>query len=97
MTISICQNLEEVRDHIDRIDRQIVALLAQRGAYVRQAAQFKTSRAEVEAPARVAQVIAKVRALAEELGANPDLTERVYREMIDGFIREEMAAHAGQR
>jgi isochorismate pyruvate lyase len=45
----------------------------------------------------ICQNLEEFRALAEELGANPDLTERVYREMIDGFIREEMAAHAGQR
>jgi isochorismate pyruvate lyase len=32
-----CESLEEVRSQIDRIDRQIVACIAERGAYVKQA------------------------------------------------------------
>ena len=35
-----CHTLEEVRTQIDRLDRQIVTLLAERGAYVAQAARF---------------------------------------------------------
>ncbi len=68
-----------------------MALLAQRGAYVKQADRFKTNIAEVQAPQRFAQIIAKVRNLSLELGANPDITERIYREMIDGFIKDEIA------
>ena len=34
-------SLDQVRAQIDRLDRQIVALLAERGEYVRQAARFK--------------------------------------------------------
>lgn len=88
MTIS-CASLDEVRTQIDRIDQEIVGLLAERGGYVRQAARFKRTTAEVAAPARVAQVIAKVRALAGEQGADPDLVERVYRTLIAGFSEQE--------
>jgi isochorismate pyruvate lyase len=38
-----CQNLDEVRTQIDRIDRALVSLLAERGLYVKQAARFKHS------------------------------------------------------
>ncbi len=92
--IPSCPDLASVRTHIDRIDRQIVTLLAERGAYVSQAARFKTTTADVQAPQRVAQVIAKVTALAAELGANTAVTEQVYRAMIDGFIQAELAEHA---
>lgn len=88
-----CQSLEEVRRQIDRIDRQLVALLAERGGYVAQAARFKKTAAEVRAPQRVEQVIAKVTALARELGADAGLTERVYRAMIAAFIEGELAEH----
>jgi isochorismate pyruvate lyase len=93
-SIDNCQNIEEVRTHIDRIDRQIVALLAERGAYVKQAAKFKKTTTDVEAPQRVEQVISKVTALSVELGANPTVTEQVYRAMIAGFINAELAEHA---
>lgn len=92
--IETCQDIEQVRAHIDRIDRQIVTLLAERGAYVKQAAKFKKTTADVKAPQRVEQVISKVTALAIELEANPTVTEQVYRAMIAGFINAELAEHA---
>jgi isochorismate pyruvate lyase len=84
-------SLGEVRAAIDAIDRQLVALVAERERWVRRAAAFKTSRAEVEAPARVEQVIGKVRGLAEEAGASPQVVERLYRAMIAAFIDLEHA------
>lgn len=92
--IETCTSLEQVRIHIDRLDRQIVALLAERGGYVKQAAQFKKSTDDVKAPQRVEQVIAKMRALSETLSANPAVTESVYRAMIAAFIDAELAEHA---
>jgi len=89
-----CFSIEDVRANIDRIDRRIVALLAERGGYVKQAARFKKTTDDVRAPQRVEQVIAKVKALSEELGANPSVTEGVYRAMISGFIKAEMEEHA---
>lgn len=89
-----CNSIEEVRSNIDRIDRQIVTLLAERGGFVKQAARFKKTTDDVKAPQRVEQVIAKVTALSQELGANPSVTEQVYRAMISGFINAELSAHA---
>lgn len=89
-----CNSIEEVRSNIDRIDRQIVTLLAERGGYVKQAARFKKTTDDVRAPQRVEQVIAKVTALSQELGANASVTEQVYRAMISGFINAELAEHA---
>ena len=88
-----CNSIEEVRANIDRIDRRIVTLLAERGAYVKQAARFKKTSDDVKAPQRVEQVIAKVTTLSREVGANPVVTEQVYRAMIAGFIDAELAEH----
>jgi isochorismate pyruvate lyase len=88
------KSLEEVRTKIDRIDRKIVELLAERGGCVKQTAKFKKTTEDVKAPQRVEQVIAKVKALATELGANPSVTEQVYRAMVRGFIEAELAEHA---
>ena len=86
-----CDSLGQVREKIDGLDRQIVGLIAERGAYVSQAARFKKDSDAVRAPQRVEQVSGKVRALADELGANPDGTESVYRAMIAAFIQQELA------
>ncbi|HCS64723.1 MAG TPA: chorismate mutase [Cellvibrio sp.] len=92
--IVTCNSLEEVRSNIDVIDQKIVSLIAQRGGFVMQAARFKKTTEDVKAPQRVEQVISKVRALATELGANPDVTESVYRAMISAFINTELAEHS---
>ena len=89
-----CNSLEEVRERIDQIDRAMVDLIAQRGDFVAQAARFKKDSADVRAPARVEQVIAKVRALADERGASAAVVEQVYRAMIAAFIEEELRTHA---
>lgn len=89
-----CRNLNEVRENIDRIDREIVRLLAERGHYVRQAARFKKTSEDVQAPKRVEEVIANVRALAVEHGASPDIVEQVYRTLIARFIDDEMQVHS---
>ncbi len=91
MIVTACNTLEEVRAHIDRLDRQLVELVAERGGYVKQAARFKHRAADVPAPARVEQVIAKVTALAAELGAESEVVEATWRAMIGAFIRSEQA------
>ena len=92
--IVTCSSLEEVRSNIDVIDRKIINLIAERGGFVMQAARFKKTTEDVKAPQRVEQVILKVRALADELGANPDVAEATYRSMITAFINAELIEHS---
>ena len=84
-----CESLAQVREQIDRLDRAIVALLAERGRYVLAAAPFKGSADEVRAPQRVEQVVAKVRQLAAEQGGMPEVVERIYRELINAYTDAE--------
>jgi len=84
--MSQCKSLADVRANIDRLDRQIVPLLAERSGYVRQAASFKQDKAAVVDIPRIEEIIAKVRHMAVEHGGDPDLIERIYRSMIDACI-----------
>ncbi|MBU3967776.1 MAG: chorismate mutase [Euryarchaeota archaeon] len=68
-----CRSLDEVRENIDRIDREIVKLISERSSYVRQAAGFKKTTDDVKAPNRVEQVISNKRAYAKEIGLDPDM------------------------
>lgn len=85
-----CENLEQVRENIDRIDNEIIKFIAERGTYVVQASAFKKDEEGVKDTGRVEKVIAKVRTKAEEYGANPDMVEALYREMISRFVNMEM-------
>lgn len=86
-----CSSLEEVRENIDRIDDEIINLIAQRGKYVVQASSFKKDEQGVKDSSRVEKVISKVREKADMYGANADMIETLYREMISRFIDMEMS------
>ena len=85
-----CKDLNEVRENIDRIDNQIVKLIAERSYYVKQAVNFKKTTDDVKAPKRVELIIEKVRKLAEDNNVNPNIIEVVYRNMINSFINLEL-------
>lgn len=85
-----CNSLEEVRENIDKIDDSIIRLIAERGNYVVQASAFKKNEEGVKAQNRVDSVIDKARNKAKEYGANPDMVEALYREMISRFVNMEL-------
>lgn len=91
-----CSSLEQVRENIDRIDNEIIKLIAERGEYVAQAAAFKKSEDAVRDNSRVEAVVKNARNKAEQLGADPDLIEAVFREMISRFISSEMSEFKGR-
>jgi isochorismate pyruvate lyase len=90
----LATNLAGVRQEIDRIDDAIVRLLAERAMYVKDAARFKRDAFQVSAPARQAEVFARVRTLAERhqpasnggFAGLPDVVESAYRALVAGYI-----------
>ncbi|AIQ14731.1 chorismate mutase [Paenibacillus durus] len=88
-----CGSIEEVRANIDRLDRQIVALLCERHLYVNEAAAFKKDADAVKAPQRVEQLIEKVRTTAAEHGGDPNVIEQIYRGIVSAFIEDELRLH----
>ena len=84
-----CENMEQVRTEIDRIDAAILDLVAERFGYVDRAWQLKTHRAEAVVPWRIQQVIDRMRARATERGVPPELAEALWRQMIGWFIQYE--------
>jgi isochorismate pyruvate lyase len=84
-----CENMDEVRAEIDRLDAAILDLVAERFGYVDRAWQLKTRREEAVVPWRIQQVIDRVRARAAERGVPPELAEALWRQMIGWFIQYE--------
>jgi isochorismate pyruvate lyase len=85
-----CASMADIRAEIDRLDRQVVALLGQRFDYVKAASKFKTSEATVKAPERLQAMVQQRRIWAEESGLNADAIETMYRNLVSHFIEEEM-------
>jgi len=90
-----CANMAEVREAIDAIDRDLVALLADRLHFIAEAARIKQRRDLVRDDARVADVLAKVRQTAEQKGTDADLIVAVFRELVERSIAREFQLFDG--
>jgi isochorismate pyruvate lyase len=90
-----CKSLQDIRTQIDRLDRQIVALLGQRLEYVHAAAAFKTSETTVRAPDRVASMLDDRRRWAIEDGLEAEAISRLYEGLIEYFTNHEMQVWSG--
>jgi isochorismate pyruvate lyase len=84
-----CASMAEVRAEIDRIDRQLVRLVAERQGYIEAAARIKDKESDVRVEWRIEDVVAKVRAAAEKEGLSPSIAEPVWRELIERCIAHE--------
>ena len=83
--------MADIRAEIDRRDREVVRLFGERFQYVKAAAKFKTSETSVRAPERFAAMLAERRQWAEAEGLSADVVERLFRDLVEHFIAEEMA------
>ncbi|UBF30534.1 isochorismate lyase (plasmid) [Kovacikia minuta CCNUW1] len=85
-----CESMVDIRAEIDRLDRQVIALLGQRFAYVKAASKFKTSETTVRATERLQAMLQQRRVWAEEEGLDADVVEKMYQDLVNYFIDEEM-------
>jgi isochorismate pyruvate lyase len=84
-----CRTMTDIRREIDRVDRALVRLLAERLTYIERAAHIKTDRATVRDEARIADVLAKVEAACAREGFPFGIAEPVWRQLMDGCIAHE--------
>ena len=84
-----CQSKDDVRTEIDRIDRGLIALFAERHRYVTRMAEIKTDPHEANDPVRTAAVIDKQRKRAAELDLDEDQAALIWSTLIDWNINYE--------
>ncbi len=84
-----CQTMADIRQEIDRLDRILVNLLAERQTYIERAGHIKGARDTVRDEARIEDVVSKVLAEAQSAGLSADVAENVWRTMVDRFIAHE--------
>lgn len=89
---SDCATMAEVRAGVDQVDRDLIALLARRFAYMDAAARIKPERGAVRDEARKAQVIANACAAARTAGVPEDAVADLWERLVEASIAYELAA-----
>ena len=84
-----CRDMAELRAEIDRLDRELVAMLAERQRYIERAEEIKQDRNVVRDEARIEDVVAKVLIAARKAGLDPKIAEPVWRTLIERCIAHE--------
>lgn len=86
-----CATMTDVRAGVDQVDRELVALLVRRFAYMDAAARIKTERSAVRDEARKAEVLGNVARAATAAGLEPDRLRAVWNELVEQSIAYEAA------
>lgn len=87
-----CTTMIEVRSGVDSLDRDLLALLARRFAYMDAAARIKPTREAVRDEARKQAVIANARAAAASTGVPDALVVELWERLVEASIAYELAA-----
>ena len=86
-----CTNKDDIRCAIDKIDKEIIKLLGERFKYVQAIVKFKEADKEsIVAQKRYDAVIQSRCKWAKEEGLNPVIIEKMYTNLLNDFIQEEM-------
>ena len=85
-----CKSADEIRNEIDRIDRQIISLFAERHKYIEEIVKFKHDENSIVAYERKEKVINQRKTWAEDAGLNPETFKEIYTLLVESNIKHEM-------
>lgn len=92
-TAETAETMQDVRQEIDRLDRELVRLLAERQSFMRAAARIKPHRRAVFDRDRIEDVVTKVLNTCPQHGLSPAIAEPVWRTLIDRCIAYEFSVY----
>lgn len=87
-----CTTMAEVRTGVDALDRDLIALIARRFAYMDAAARIKQTRGDVRDEQRKAEVIANAVAAATAAGLPGPAIADLWDRLVEASIAYELAA-----
>ena len=96
-TADTAESMADVRYEIDRIDRLLVKILAERQSFMDAAARIKSDRSAVRDTWRIEDVVSKVIEASKEEGLSPSIAEPVWRTLIDRCIAYEFGSYDARK
>lgn len=89
-TAAECTTMTDIRENIDRVDRELMALFAERWSFIDKAAEIKAGLGlPADVPARVRQVRDNARANADALGLDGAFYDELWGRIIHHSIEHE--------
>jgi isochorismate pyruvate lyase len=86
-----CKSIEEIRGQIDRIDKALIELFAERFEYVTEIVKYKEKNQDaIVAIDRKNMVISQRAQWAEELGLDPETFSKIFRILVEHNITREL-------
>ena len=92
-TAETAQTMSDVRYEVDRLDRVLVEILAERQTFMDAAARIKPEREAVRDEPRIEQVVSNVLKACKEYGLAPEIAEPVWRLLIEQSIAYEFKSY----
>ena len=92
-TSETAETMLDVRYEVDRIDRLLVQILAERQSFMDAAARIKPNREDVYDGDRIEDVVSKVLAECENHGLSKSIAEPVWRLLIERCIAHEFEVY----
>lgn len=91
-----CPEMGEIREEIDRLDREILHLLKQRLNLIEQAGVVKPRRDQVRDEARITEVLSLVKSEAKKLDYPEDMAATLWTTLVELSIDHEFMAFDGR-
>ena len=89
MNREIKKSMKEVRSEIDKLDKQLVCLLAKRQKCVENAALIKKERNLIIDKTRIEEVISNIKKFSSSSGLSESISEPLWRKLIELSIEHE--------
>ena len=81
-------DLNEIRKELDKLDFELVNIIARRFGFMKDVARFKKeNNLGIRDFVREKKIIEEKRELVQELGVSPDVIEKIFRILIDESVR----------
>jgi isochorismate pyruvate lyase len=89
-TLPAMENMTDVRQQVDRVDAELIALLKQRFACMDAAARIKEDRETVRDEQRKAQVLQNIKDMAGDSGVPVPMAAAIWQLLIETSISYEL-------
>lgn len=78
-----CKDIQDIRDAVNALDREIIEILGKRTRYVHEAVRFKKSEDDIRKPGHIPALIEQRRTWATEYGVDPGFVAGIYQSLVD--------------